>query len=94
SLVATQVLIHASIVLGAVLIGAWIGSRTHSVMITFLEHTERGRAVVPPFVPQTDWSGVGYVLLASGVAVAAMTLWAGLTFIRTPIWRVLRRGEW
>ncbi|MSQ25266.1 MAG: ABC transporter permease [Dehalococcoidia bacterium] len=88
-----QVLTHAAIVLGAALLGAWIGLRTHGMMITFLKHTEAGREVLPPFLPQADWTGVRVVLLASLAALSAVVAAAVLTFIRIPISRVLRRGE-
>ncbi|MCH8190313.1 MAG: hypothetical protein IIC80_03055, partial [Chloroflexi bacterium] len=93
SLLATQALIHGTIIVGSVLVGAWIGIRTHGIMITFLEHTERGRAVVPPFSPQTDWTGIGWIFLATAVTLGAVMLWAWFRFAHTPIWRVLRRGE-
>ncbi|MCH8194905.1 MAG: hypothetical protein IIB12_02420 [Chloroflexi bacterium] len=93
SLLATQALIHGTIIVGSVLVGAWIGIRTHGIMITFLEHTERGRAVVPPFSPQTDWTGIGWIFLATAVTLSAVMLWAWFRFVHTPIWRVLRRGE-
>ena len=92
-LIGFQLLVHSSIVVGAVLLGAWIGSRAHSIAITFLQHTEQGRAVIPPFVPQTDWSGIGIILLATTASVIAIVAWAGWSFARTPIWQVLRRGE-
>ncbi len=92
-LIAFQLLIHTSVVMGSVLLGAWIGSRAHSIAITFLQHTEEGRAVIPPFVPHTDWSGIGIILLATATAVVAIVAWAGWSYGRTPIWQVLRRGE-
>jgi hypothetical protein len=92
-LLAFQALVHAVIIVGSVLLGAWIGMRTHRVTITFLEHTEEGRAVLPPFAPQTDWSGIGIILLAALVAVAVVLAWTGWRFARTPIWSALRQGE-
>ena len=92
SLLGMQVLSHGTILVAALGFGAWIGSRTHGVMITFLEHTERGRQVTPPFVPQTDWTGIGIILLAALGAVAGVLLWASLSYGRAPIWQALRRG--
>ncbi|MBI3743319.1 MAG: FtsX-like permease family protein, partial [Chloroflexi bacterium] len=92
-LLALQALVHAFIITGAVLLGAWIGIRTHSVTITYLEHTDRGRAVQPPFAPQTDWSGVGIVLGVSALALVIIALAAMWSFNKTPVWRALRRGE-
>ena len=88
-----QALTHAAIVLGAALLGAWVGLRTHGMMITFLKHTESGREVLPPFLPQADWTGVQVVLLASLAALGLVVAAAVFTFVRIPISRVLRRGE-
>ena len=92
-LAAFQMLVHSSIMLAAILLGAWIGTRAHSMIITFLQHNERGRQVLPPFVPQTDWTGLLVIFLASLVTLAAVMSWQSLSFARVPIWRVLRRGE-
>ena len=93
ALIAIHLVAHGAILLVAMTLGAFIGSRTHGVMITFLEHTERGRNVVPPFEPQTDWSGVGFIALVALVAVAAVILFVTLADLRRPLWRVLRLGE-
>ncbi len=70
-----------------------IGVRPYSIMITFLQHTERGEQVVPPLAPRTDWLGL-WVVLATSVALLAIVVgWLGWSFARVPIWRVLRKGE-
>lgn len=62
-------------------IGVLLGRRVAAVMLSFLEVTEQGSVVIPPFVLQTDWRtlgiGVGaltlFVLIALGVTwVTAM----------------------
>ena len=93
ALLAMQLVAHGAIIAGAALLGAVIGVRTHDVMITFLEHTERGRSVTPPFAPQTDWSGLGFIVLVALAAAAAVLVGLMVTQLRTPIWRVLRQGE-
>ncbi len=88
-----QLLIHSTIMLSAILLGAWIGTRAHSMIITFLQHNDRGREVQPPFATHTDWSGLGIILLASLGTLLAVMVWQNLSFSRVPIWRVLRKGE-
>jgi len=92
-LVAFQIFVHATTVISAVLLGAIVGSRAHGTMVTFLNHTTEGREVQLPFARVTDWSGLGIVLLASGVAMALVVAWTAVQFGRAPIWRMLRRGE-
>jgi ABC-type antimicrobial peptide transport system permease subunit len=92
-LLAFQVLVHGVIGIGAVLLGAWIGMRTHRIVITFLEHTEEGGAVLPPFAPQTDWSGVGLMLIVAVVAMAVVVGWLGWRFVKAPVWQALRQGD-
>ncbi len=85
--------VHAAIIGVGALIGALVGSRAHAMMITFLEHTERGRNVLPPFAPQTDWSGVGWIALAAAGAALALLVWAALRYAKTQAWRTLREGS-
>ena len=92
-LAAFQLLVHASIMLAALLLGAWIGTRAHAMIITFLQHDERGRQVLPPFTPHTDWSGVGVMLVASLATLTLVMGWQAWRFARVPIWRVLRGSE-
>ncbi len=92
-LLAFQALVHGVIGIGAVLLGAWIGMWTHRIVIAFLEHTEEGSAVLPPFAPQTDWSGVGLVLIVAAAAMAVVVGWLGWRFVKAPVWQALRRGD-
>ncbi|MCL0101791.1 FtsX-like permease family protein [Dehalococcoidia bacterium] len=92
-LVAVQMLTHALVMGGAAVMGAWIGGRAHSMIITFLQHNERGRQVVPPIEPQTDWTGLAVVLIAMGITLLVVLGFHGFTFARVPVWRMLRRGE-
>lgn len=91
-LAALQLLIHGVIVLVAAVLGAWVGSQAHGIMIMFLQHTERGRQILPPLAPYTSWTGLGAMLAMSGLIVAIVLGWLVWTFIRVPIWKVLRGG--
>ena len=85
--------VHAAIIGTGALIGGLIGSRAHAMMIVFLEHTERGRNVLPPFAAQTDWSGVGWVALAAAGAAIVLLAWAAWRYAKTQAWRTLREGS-
>ncbi len=92
-LLSFQLLVHSSVIAAALALGTWVGARAHSIMITFLQHTERGREVLPPFAPHTDWSGFAVILLTSLGVLAVVAAWLAWSFARTPIWRVLRASE-
>ena len=85
--------VHAAIIGTGALIGGLIGSRAHAMMIVFLEHTERGRNVLPPFAAQTDWSGVAWVALAAAGAAIVLLAWAAWRYAKTQAWRTLREGS-
>ena len=61
-------------------IGVLLGRRVARVMLSFLDVTERGEPVVPPFLLETDWltlgAGVGVLVLVAGAGLALAWLWA------------------
>jgi hypothetical protein len=62
--------------IGAV-IGVLLGRRVASVMLSFLEVTEEGNTVIPPFILETDWRtlGIGVGVLTVLVAIALGVTW-------------------
>ncbi|MEX1022943.1 MAG: FtsX-like permease family protein, partial [Dehalococcoidia bacterium] len=65
------------LVAGAV-IGGLVGRRVATVMLDFLNVTETGSPVLPPFVLQTDWTmlGLGLGVLAGVVLASLIAAWA------------------
>ncbi len=59
-------------------IGVLLGQRVATVMLSFLDVTEEGRKVVPPFTLETDWGtlGLGVGMLAAVAAVGLLFSWA------------------
>ena len=59
-------------------IGVVLGQRVATVMLSFLDVTEEGRKVVPPFTLETDWRtlGLGVGVLAAVAATALLFSWA------------------
>ncbi len=58
-------------------VGLVLGRTVAALMLRFLEVTERGERVVPPFIVHTDWIalGVGVGLLTAVVVVTLLTSW-------------------
>ena len=65
------------LVIGAV-VAALLGRRVARVMLSFLDVTEDGTRVLPPFSLETDWAtlGVGIGALVAVVALGLVLSWA------------------
>jgi ABC-type lipoprotein release transport system permease subunit len=59
-------------------IGVLLGRQVASIMLSFLEVTEEGVSVLPPFILETDWTalGVGIGALVGLVVIALGVAWA------------------
>jgi hypothetical protein len=57
-------------------IGILLGRRVATVMLSFLEVTEQGNVVIPPFIVLTDWRTLG-------IGVGALTLFVAITLAVT-----------
>jgi hypothetical protein len=80
------------VVLGTVL-GIALGLRVSALMLRFLDVTEDGEKVLPPFALRTDWSALG---VAAGVMVlvaAVSVSLAGYYLRRVAVARALRLSE-
>ena len=76
-------------VLGLI-IGTIAGLRISETMLSFLNVTQGGGRVVPPFSLATRWDTVGVAFLAAGIAFVVGVLGLVLYFLRLPVSRVLR----
>jgi len=65
------------VVIGAV-VGILLGRQVARIMLSFLEVTDQGVQVLPPFILQTNWMtvGVGIGVLSGLVAIALGVAWA------------------
>jgi hypothetical protein len=74
-------------------IGTIIGERLSYVMLPFLQLTEKGERVLPPFVLTVNWGtvGIAYVILAIAFIITiSMVI---LFFYRAAIHQTLRMGD-
>ena len=78
-----QILRAMALEWGAVLavgtaIGVLLGRRVATVMLSFLDVTEAGERVVPPFIVETDWLtlALGVAALGAVAALALVLSWA------------------
>jgi putative ABC transport system permease protein len=71
-------------------IGTIAGLRISDTMLSFLNVTENGARVVPPFSLQTRWDTVGVAFAAVGIAFVAGVLALAGYFLRLPVSRVIR----
>ena len=74
-------------------IGTVVGRQLSSIMMPFLQLTEQGERVLPPFMPVIDWFtiGISYIILAIAFMVTISLVI--LFFSRVAISRTLRMGE-
>ena len=88
------VCLEQAVVIGSGIgIGTLLGWYLSSVMMPFLQLTEMGRRVLPPFMPAVDWLtvGIAYIILAVTFILAISLVI--LFFSRLAIHHALRRGE-
>jgi putative ABC transport system permease protein len=71
-------------------IGTVAGLRISDTMLSFLNVTEEGARVVPPFSLATRWHTVALAFGASAIAFVCGVLGLALYFLRLPVSRVLR----
>jgi putative ABC transport system permease protein len=72
------------------IIGTVAGLRISETMLSFLNVTESGDPVIPPFSLATRWDTVGVAFVATGLAFLAGVAALALHFLRLPVSRVLR----
>ena len=71
-------------------IGTMAGLRISATMLSFLNVTEDGGRVVPPFALVTNWDTIGLAFIATAVAFVIGVLLLAAYFLRLPVSRVLR----
>jgi len=74
-------------------IGTLIGVRIGSMMMPFLQITETGEMVLPPFILTIDWLTIGWAYIILTVAFIITISMVILFFSRVAIHQTLRTGE-
>jgi ABC-type lipoprotein release transport system permease subunit len=74
-------------------IGTFVGMQLSGVMMPFLQLTERGERVLPPFVFVTDWATIGITYTILGIAFVVTLSLVVLFFTRVALSRTLRMGD-
>ncbi len=87
SMVSLEYLLVAAI---GLVVGTIAGLRISQTMLSFLNVTETGGKVVPPFALATQWGTVGLSFAVIAIAFAAGILALVLYFLRVPMTRFLR----
>ncbi len=71
-------------------VGTLAGLRISDTMLSFLNVTEDGGRILPPFALSTRWSVVGIAYGATLIAFLAGVGGLALYFLRLPVSRILR----
>ena len=71
-------------------LGTIAGLRISDTMLSFLNVTETGGRVIPPFALVTRWDTVAIAFAATGIAFLAGVIGLAFYFLRMPVSRVLR----
>lgn len=74
-------------------IGTLLGSRLSRIMMPFLQLTEKGETVIPPFAIVTDWSTISIAYIILTIAFIVTMSLVVLFFSRVALHRALRMGE-
>jgi len=74
-------------------IGTILGERLSYIMIPFLQLTERGERVLPPFILTINWQTIGMTYAVIGLAFVITISLVILFFSRVAIHRTLRMGD-
>ncbi len=74
-------------------IGTIIGERLSYIMMPFLQLTEQGERVLPPFILTIDWQTIGIAYVIIAIAFVITISMVILFFYRVAIHQTLRMGD-
>jgi hypothetical protein len=72
------------------LVGTLAGLRISRTMLSFLNVTETGNPLIPPFALETQWDTLGLAFSFVGAVFVAGILGLAVYFLRVPVSRILR----
>ena len=81
------------IVIAGMGIGTIIGERLSYVMMPFLQLTEKGEKVLPPFLLTINWQTIGIAYAILAIAFVITISMVVLFFYRVAIHQTLRMGD-
>lgn len=84
---------YLPVLIPGLVLGTIIGTRISDVMLSFLEITESGARVLPPFVVATDWTLLLLVYFGMAAVFLGSLVAAWLYLVRMPFGQVLRLTE-
>ena len=84
---------HVVIVVVGISLGYLLGLRTGSLLMPFLDRTEQGIAVLPPFVLETSWASLGIVYALMGGVFLLATAAVVRLYNALALGQALRIGE-
>jgi hypothetical protein len=82
-----------SIIIVGIGLGTYVGMLLSGVMMPFLQLTERGQQVVPPFKMVTDWATISLTYSVLAIAFIVTISLVVIFFNRLTISRTLRMGD-
>jgi uncharacterized membrane protein len=74
-------------------IGTFIGERLSYVMLPFLQLTEKGERVLPPFILTINWGTIGIAYAILAIAFIITISLVIMFFYRSAIHQTLRMGD-
>jgi putative ABC transport system permease protein len=84
---------HIIVIIIGIVAGFFIGQRTGSLLMPFLDRTETGVAVQPPFVLEINWEALGLVYLVMVTVFIICTLLVVKIYNKLALGQALRIGE-
>ena len=84
---------HLVVVVAGIGAGYLLGQRTGALLMPFLDRTEQGIAVLPPFIFETNWQSLGAVFGLMSVAFVVATAVVVRLYNRLALGQTLRIGE-
>jgi len=84
---------HIIVIIIGIVAGFFIGQRTGALLMPFLDRTETGVAVQPPFVLEINWEALGLVYLVMVVVFIICTILVVKIYNKLALGQALRIGE-
>jgi hypothetical protein len=84
---------HGIVAIIGVVVGVAAGLVASRIAVGAIAYSETGRALLPPFILQTDWWPVLAILIVAGVAGAVGVISSFVGFLRRPLHELTRSAE-